>query len=407
MVASATLALVLGAGTTPAFAACDPATRAVQYLHSVQMTDGSIDGNVNETADYVLGAAADGVDPNTLKASSGKSAFNYFEADLVGSQKSLGDANVLGKLIQGVVAGHRDPHNFVGINLLDRLLNGSTPGGSPQPYYNPGTGVFLDAISAGQNQTFTQANAILGLAAAGDAGFVVPAKAITELKSLQSASGPTNGGWASFGTFDTNDTSMALMALAATAHTPSTDASVYSSAFTYLLAQQDPATGGFTFSTDFGTARDPDSDGFVIQALVASGENPNSIKWTNSKGNAPTDILTFQDAATGGFVFAAGGAVQAFATTQTVVGLLEATLPVTGAYAAGATLPAPGCPPPAAAAVQAAAPAPRLPASGRHVAAGNGQLAAGQPPAGGTAVLLVFLLIFASVRGGGERGQSR
>ena len=403
LVASATLALLLGAGATPASAACDPATHAVQYLHSVQMADGSIDGNVNETADYVLGAAADGIDPNTLTGPSGKSAFDYFTADLGGAQKSLQDANVLGKLIQAVVAGHHDPHNFGGINLLDRLLKGSTPGSSPQPsYYNGGTGVFLDAISAGQNQTFTQANAILGLASAGDTSLVVPAKAITELKSLQSGS----GGWSSFGTFDTNDTSIALMALAATGHTPSTDAAVYSSAFTYLLTQQDSASGGFTFSTDFGTATsDPDSDSFVIQALVAAGQNPAGSTWTNAKGNAPTDILTFQDAATGGFVFAAGGKVQAFATTQAVVGLRHTSLPVTGSYASGTMVPAAGCPT-VAAAQAAPAPTPRLPAAGRPDSARDNQQESGLVPAWPAILLLTLALLLVVITGGIARARA-
>jgi hypothetical protein len=400
LVASATLAMVLGGGASPAFATCDPATRAVQYMHSVQMADGSIDGNLNETADYVLGAAADGIDPGTLTGASGKSPLDYFLADLAGPQNSLADANVLGKLIQAVVAGHRDPHNFGGLNLVDRLRNGSTPGGSPQPYYNPGTGVFLDALSAGQNQTFAQANAILGLAV-GELSFTVPVKALTELESLQSTSGPTKGGWSSFGTFDTNDTAMALMALAATGHTAATDAAVYSTAFTYLLTQQDPASGGFTFSTDFGTTSDPDSDSFVVQALLAAGQDPAGSTWTNAKGNAPSDMLTFQDAATGGFIFATGGKVQAFATTQTVVGLRHASLPVTGSYTTGAGVPAPGCPVLAGAAQATPTAAPKLPAAGRPGPAATPQ------GLGTVAIGAVLLLVVASLSAAVARSLER
>jgi hypothetical protein len=404
LVAGAIPALLLGSGATAASAACDPATRAVQYLHGIQMEDGSIDDNLNETADYVLGAAADAIDPNTLTGPSGKSPFDAFLADLGGAQKSLADANILGKLIQAVVAGHRDPHNFSGLNLIDRLRNGSTPGGSPQPYYNPGTGVFLDALSAGQNQTFTQANAILGLEV-GDLSSTVPVKAISELKSLQSTGGATMGGWSSFGTFDTNDTSMALMALAAAGHTATTDAAVYSTALSYLLTQQDPASGGFTFSTDFGTASDPDSDSFVIQALLAAGQDPAGSTWTNTKGNAPADILTFQDAASGGFVFAAGGKVQAFATTQTVVGLRHAWLPVTGSYTSGALVPAAGCPVAAAAVQAAVSPAPRLPATGRPGPRRPGSQDSGTATFG-VALLVAVALLLAIGTGGFERQRA-
>ena len=210
---SATLALTLFGGAMPAAAACDPATHAIQYLQSKQLADGSIDGSVNETADFVLGAASDGIDPRTLKSSAAKSPYDFLVVDLGGARKSLADANVLGKLLQAVVAGHLDPHSFGGINLVDSLLNGKTPGATPKPYYSAATGVFLDDLSGGQNQGFTQANAVLGLAAAADPALPVPAEAITELKSLQSTTGASKGGWAAFGFFDTNTTSMALMAL--------------------------------------------------------------------------------------------------------------------------------------------------------------------------------------------------
>src|ERR1700716_255926 len=197
--ASATLAPALFSAAVPAAAACDPATHALQYLASKQQANGSIDGNVNETADFVLGAAADGIDPKTLKSSGAMTPFDFFLADLGGTKKSLADANVLGKLVQAVVTGHLDPHNFGGLNLVDSLVNGNTPGTAPKPYYNATAGVFLDALSGGQNQVFTQSNAILALAAAGDPTLPVPSKAIVELKSLQATNGANQGGWATFG----------------------------------------------------------------------------------------------------------------------------------------------------------------------------------------------------------------
>jgi hypothetical protein len=410
LVASATLAVLLGAGATPASAACDPGIRAIQYMHSVQMADGSIDGSIGETADYVIGAAASGIDPSTLKATSGKSPLDYFTADLNGAQSSLADANELGKLIQGIVAAHQNPNAFDGIDLVNALLTGSTPGGSPKPYYNPGTGVFYDSAS-GNNQTFAQANAILGLVV-GNSGTPVPAKAVTALKGMQSASGATKGGWSDYGTFTTQDTSMAIMALAAAGDTASNDPAVYSSAFTYLHSQQDPASGGFTDSTDFGSSTsDPVSDSLVLQALLASGQDPSGSTWTNSKGNAPTDIVRFQDATTGGFVYATGQAVQAFATSQTVVGLRHTFMPVTGSYTAGATMPAAGCPSavvvqasPTPQAATAAASAPKLPAAGHTAAVVESPSALALGGALGL-ILLVIGLVWLTGAGGLERSH--
>ena len=411
LAASATLALLIGAGTTPALAACDPGIRAIQYMHSVQMADGSIDGSIGETADYVIGAASYGIDPNTLTVTTGKSPLDYFTADLGGAKASLTDANELGKLIQAVVASHKDQHAFDGIDLVSKLLTGSTPGGSPQPYYDPGTGVFFDSAS-GNNQTFTQSNAILGLVV-GNTGTPVPAKAVTALKGMQSGSGTTQGAWSDYGTFTTQDTAMALMALTAAGDTPTTDAAVYSSAVTYLHTQQDPASGGFTDSTDFGTTSDPDSDSLVTQALLASGQDPAGSTWTNSNGNALTDILTFQNATTGGFVFAQGQAVQAFATSQTIVALRHTFMPVVGSYASGAALPAAGCPAAAVGGVQAsptpqattaASSTPKLPAAGQAVS-----LVEGPAPMtlGGAlaAILLVVGLCVWARSGGLERSR--
>ena len=359
--ASAILALALVA--LPAAAACDPATHAVQYLHGLQLPDGSV-GSVGQTADYVLGAAADGIDPKTLTAASGKSAFDFFATDLAGAQKSLVDANSLGKLIQALVAGHFDPHRFGGLNLLDELRNGSTPGGSPHAYYDGATGSFFDSRTP-NNQTFTQANAILGLAAASDASFKVPPAAIIELKSLQATSGPDKGGWPTYGTDDSNGTSMALMALVAAGSTSAKEPAIFAGAFAFLMSLQDGSSGGFTYCC--AGASDPQSDSLTIQALVAAGENPAGPKWTNAKGNATTDLLSFQDPASGGFAFAHSGKPEVFATSQAIPGLLLAPFPITGVYSTGATAPGAGCPAPPGSEVRAATTAaPALPDTGRR-----------------------------------------
>src|SRR5258708_36735799 len=110
-------------------------------MHRVQMADGSIDGSIGETADYVIGAASYGIDPNTLTVTTGKSPLDYFTADLGGAKASLTDANELGKLIQAEVASHKDQHAFVGLDQVSKLLTGNTPGGYPQPYYDPAYGL--------------------------------------------------------------------------------------------------------------------------------------------------------------------------------------------------------------------------------------------------------------------------
>jgi hypothetical protein len=321
----ATLACSVGAlgalgAWSPASADSGPlvgaAHRALHYLSTQQQADGSIDHSASETDDYILGTTAAGGNPNALIASSGKSVYDFLTADIVDATST---SNRTGKLVQAVIAGHRNPRNFAGVDLLKKLEG---PGGTAGGFYDPATGAFNN----GGNATFEQANSMLGLEAAHNPLFPVTGKAIAFLKSLQDTSGPGAGGWPADGTDNTNSTAMALMALAGVY-----DHSADWAAFVFLHTQQDPASGGFAFTTlgPFGSpSSDPDSDALVIQGLVAARQDPGSARWTNAAGNAPTDIVTFQDPATGGFEFLHGVAPDAFTTTFVPAGLLERPFPI-------------------------------------------------------------------------------
>ena len=372
LAASATLAIAattagavasLPGAPTLALAACDPATHALQFMAAHQAADGSIDGSLAETSDYILAAASDNIDPGTLAAPSGKTAHDYLIADLAETTpRAFKDANQLGKVIQAVVAGHRDPTAFGGRNLLAKL----TSTGGSSPLYDGATGRFFDQFSSDpvyNNQSFANAQAILALAGARDATYPVPTQAVSLLKSLRSTGGATSGGWPAFGSFDTNTTSMALMALEASGDTPGNDAALYADAFAFLHTQQDSVSGGFVLTTDFPSVSDPDSDALVIQAVTAAGQDPGGATWSNAGGNAPADILAFQDQATGGLAFTNGGKLQTFATSQAIAGFRRAPFPIAGSFAPGAPIPPAGCAPPAAAAVTANA-GPGLPAAG-------------------------------------------
>ncbi|HEX5117131.1 MAG TPA: hypothetical protein VFW65_18225 [Pseudonocardiaceae bacterium] len=313
-------ALTLLAGWTPAAAQSaglvSSAHRALHYLGTQQLMNGSIDNSASETEDYILGTTASGRDPNALVAASGQSVYDFLAGDITDATST---ANRTGKLVQALIAGHRNPHRFAGVHPL-RLLEG--PGATAGGFYDSATGAFNDGVNA----AFEQANSILGLVAAQDPRFPVTAKAVAFLKSLQDTSGPGAGGWPADGVDNTNSTAMALMALAAV-HDHSADGA----AFVFLHGQQDPTTGGFPFTTlgPFGSPNsDPDSDALVIQGLVAARQHPGGARWTNSAGNALTDIVTFQDPATGGFSFLRGTPPDAFTTTFVPAGLLRRPFPI-------------------------------------------------------------------------------
>ncbi|WP_394823583.1 hypothetical protein [Pendulispora albinea] len=292
------------------------ARRALAYLSSQLLPDGSLDHRASETEDFILATVAAGRDPNDLVAPSGKSVFDFLAANIA---DATSDVNRTGKLVQAVVAAGRNPRNFAGQNLLAKIEGPHATAGG---FYDPVTGAFNNGINA----TFHQSNAILGLVAADDDRFPVTAKAVSFLKSLQVTSGPGAGGWPADTTANTNSTAMALMALAARR-----DHSADPAALAFLHTQQDPATGGFAFTTlgPWGsTDSDPDSDALVVQGLVAARQNPRGRVWTNAHGNALTDVLRFQDPATGGFFFLPGSPPDAFTTSFIPAGLLRSPFPI-------------------------------------------------------------------------------
>jgi hypothetical protein len=230
--------------TTPAMAPgaaltdADRAAAALEYLLAAQGADGSIDGSIGETADFVIGAAAAGFDPSTLRGCGGGTGALDFLA--TASDGASGDAAKTGKTILAVVAAGADPAAFHGRDLVSRLA----------ALYDSGTGAF------GDGSTFSQSFAILGGLAAGEP---ITAAATAELAALQDPDGSWSYGTApvAAGEGDTNSTAIALMALDGagirTADAP---------ALAYLHSQQ-LSDGGFPYQNadTYGPpASDPDSD---------------------------------------------------------------------------------------------------------------------------------------------------
>jgi len=363
--ASATLVLALVA--LPTAAACDPATHAIQYLSANQRSDGSLDmstaggfGNPGATMDFAMDVAATGVDPGTVHQPAGAGIYDYLA---VQAPTLVADAGATAKLLLALAAGNNPPsrfdyHDFGGQDLLGKLTSAS-PGG----FYHPG-GTALG--SYGNGATFTQALAILAAKATGG---TPPPAALTWLKGLENQ-GPTKDaqvtaftakGWSTAASSnaaqgDTNSTAIALEALNSVR-----DGSRNAPALAWLHTQQN-SDGGFPFETPGGyTISDPNSDAFVIQSLVATGENLSA--WTISGKSPLTNLLTFQDSAGGGIGLPTP---DTFTTALAVPAALAGrALPVAAAKS-GATLPASGCQVAAASVVNPSpSPAPGMPAAGR------------------------------------------
>jgi hypothetical protein len=300
------LAQVAAAPTPPPAAApasaptdAERATGALAYLLAAQRADGSLDGSIGETADFVIGAAAAGFDPATLRGCSATAtaALDYLAT---ASDAAATDAAKTGKATLAVVAAGGDPAAFQGRDLIARLAT----------LYNSGTGAY------GDGSTFGESFAMLALRAGGRD---VPAAALAELKALQDSDGSWSYGTApvAAGQGDTNSTAIALMAL-----DNAGDHSVDATGLAYLRSQQ-LADGGFPYqnSSAFGPpASDADSDSIVLQALIAAGQDPAGSSWLQGSNSVLTQLRTAQ-AAGGGFAYP-GMAPSAFTTSQVPAALM-------------------------------------------------------------------------------------
>lgn len=316
------LPLVLAVQPASAAPPTDPqrATAALQYLLAAQRTDGSIDGSLGETADFVVGTAAAGYDPATLHGCGGGSGALEFLA--AASDVASADAAATGKAVLAVVAAGDDPSSFAGRNLLARLT----------ALYHSTGGAY------GDGATFSQSFAILGLVASEQA---VPDGAVAELGALQDSDGSWSFGAApvAAGQGDTNSTAIALMALNA-AGSHSADAK----ALAYLHTQQ-LSDGGFPYqnSSSFGPpASDPDSDSIVLQALVATGQDPEVADWSQGSNTVLTNLRAGQGV-DGGYAYP-GMAENAFTTSQVPAALVRTPYAAPVHWTAGRAVPTDTCP---------------------------------------------------------------
>jgi len=300
----------------------DRATAALEYLLAAQGADGSIDGKLGETADFVIGAAAAGYDPATLKGCDGTADALAFLA--TASDAAADDAAQTGKAILAAVAAGADPTSFSGRNLAARL----------EALYHPGSGAY------GDGSTFSESFAILAVVASGGS---VPDAATAELAALQDVDGSWSYGTApvAAGQGDSNSTAIAVMALdAAGVH------SADKAALAYLTSQQ-LDDGGFAYQNPSAwgpSASDPNSDSVVLQALLASGQDPEGAAWTRGSNDVLTNLRASQGA-DGGFTYPGTGE-SAFTTSQVPAALMRAPYAAALHPTPGRSLPTSACPAP-------------------------------------------------------------
>ncbi len=286
------------------------AVKALNWLKTRQQADGGF-GAPGVTAEAMLAIGANGY--NTLgwqgTAMPGSGLFDYWAADDVpgdgfpsnAAKYAGGSIAAAANLALASLSMEQDPTHFAGLNLVISMTRA----------YSPATGSF------GPNN-IDQARAILAWRALYTNTTPAPPKAL----QLLATNVATSGGWAwspGVPDADTNTTALALQAFAAGGWHPASP--VIQNGLNFLKAAQN-SDGGFYSNIIYGADSDVDSTAYVVQALLAVGEDPAGPRWTKN-GQTPFDYMLGMQSSDGSFPYSmAVAGPNLLATVQAVPALL-------------------------------------------------------------------------------------
>lgn len=306
----------------PIFSSRQRAERALAWLQTTQTSSGGwasfgTTPDVGATLDVMLAFSAAGFAPDSVSQPGGASALAFLRNQVFTYTRVIttaGDVSTnlfpaaTGKALLGIVAAGEDPTAFaaspgVTLNLVTDLQATLRPTGA----YST---TAVRGFSSGAATPLSQAFAILGLRAAGEA---IPDEALDFLRQRQNAE---DGSW---GSVDT--TGLVIQALVAAGVTPN-DPTI-AAAVAFLRTQQD-ALGGWD---------NPNSTAYAIQGLIAADEDLRS-NWRKA-GRSPFDALGLYQRPDGPLTytweegsFFTPGTANAFATWQAVPALLARSYPL-------------------------------------------------------------------------------
>ncbi|MEA3375715.1 MAG: prenyltransferase/squalene oxidase repeat-containing protein [Chloroflexota bacterium] len=270
--------------------------KALDWLRDQQQTDGGF-GSLNATAETLMAVGANRVDASTWRGEGPSLLANMLSE---GTELANRNASGVGKLATALAAQQS-------CWPIDAMR--------PLDYYDPVSGTF-------SHDTLYQAWAMLGTSALGE---TVPPSATQHLKEVQQPDGGWE--WAARQGTDTNSTALALQALAA-AGEPLTSTTVVSG-LNYLDDAQNE-DGGFPYSPNSPCGppvSDANSTAYVLQALVATGQDALTGTWAITNTNPVSYLLSLQ-LPDGSFEWQAGTGADVFATRQVIPALLHQPFPL-------------------------------------------------------------------------------
>lgn len=243
-------------------------TGSMDYLRTCQNPDGGFgeldrESNAATSTWVIMTIVAAGENPADWKVD-GTSSLDYLKT-LVPETVELDGTSETAKMVLTLVSVGEDPRNYEGVDFVEMLKSKEKESGQCGDHI------------------YTTNWAILALSAAGED----TSKPVEWLESQQNADG--GFAWALGAESDNDDTASALMALCSAGRT-SADSSVKKALEYFRKNQMD--NGGFNYGGS--SSANSASDSWVIQAIVAAGENPEDFV-KNGK-NPVDDLLSYQTA---------------------------------------------------------------------------------------------------------------
>ncbi len=314
--------LLFSSGASAARAGADPATviqKGLANLKAQQQKDGGMTGfsgtsDPDTTARAVMAFATAKVALSDITSTEEASMVDYLAAQAITfTHDTTGTLfpGRAGELLAAVSAAGGDPSSFGGMNLAGEL-EGS---------YHADSGAYSTAaksqFSSGEASDLSQAWAILGLSLAGKK---IPEAATQHLVSSQAADG-------SWGSGDPDTTALAVTALLASNNLTNQSEAIVK-AIQYFHGAQLP-NGGWRPSWDTEPLN-ADSTGWIIQALVAAGEDLRGQSWMLDGANPLDALMSLQkeDGSIG------GSYANAYSTAEAILGLSGIPLENVGIAAA-------------------------------------------------------------------------
>ena len=307
------------------------APEALDWLRARQNADGGFAGDsggasdLSATIEAVFAIVAGGEDPAAWVQGS-STPVNFLESQVGSALTRPGDN---AKLILAAVATKRNPRNFGRVDLVSSLEAKLDQSG------------LYGGAAAGN--VFEQSLALLALKSAGRP---IPASAVAWLVGLQLGDGSWSwNGDTTPGSGDSNTTALAVQALVAVG---GQDVAV-GKALGYLRGIQNK-DGGFPYQkpSAFGADTDANSTAYVVQAIIATGNDPAGADWA-VEGNTPLSALAAHQLKSGAFAWQIATPDANFLATAQAIPAIEgkAFLGVTGSMEVGeaatpAALPATG-----------------------------------------------------------------